>query len=71
MILKIHKEPIAGEIRVVKKFAWMPKIVGNYKIWFQKYELMQVFRVDSVPAVDGEKKVILIKKYWDTIDGRI
>ena len=72
MIRRIHKEePIAGTIRVVRKFAWLPKEIGLYRIHLRFYEIMQVYRVESVPAIDADKKVVLIKKYWDTIDGRI
>lgn len=73
-----------GAIREVRKFAWVPKTVGQFRIWLRHYEVLQVFRTELILGIDydapkepNEKKemqhpkITFEKKYWDTIDERI
>lgn len=57
MILKVS--PKIGDIRVIKKFAWLPVEISGITIWWQSYYIKQQYTArvyciyDAFTANDG------------------
>lgn len=42
-------QPKEEETRILKKFAWLPVYIDDCKVWFEFYEIMQIYKkVDEV-----------------------
>jgi len=63
MILKKYKSKVpisVGKVKIVKRFAYFPKRVRNYLIWWQGYYDFYQYRVVMAP---GLVKYIPVKKW--------
>lgn len=49
-------KPVEGDLRVVTKFAWFTKRIGNNVIWLEGYE--QLWRYEYVPTLMRSGNVI-------------
>lgn len=48
MRFKIEKSK-ENQTRIIKKFAWFPVNINDCKVWFEFYELMQIYKkVDEI-----------------------
>lgn len=45
MIVSRRTIPKDGDLKAVKKFAWVPHWIGEVRIWLQRYEKHYKFRV--------------------------
>lgn len=36
--IKIEPKPVEGDLKVVTKFAWLPKAIGDRKVWLENYQ---------------------------------
>lgn len=66
MRLKSKEQPTyqEGETRESLRFAWLPHYVGNVRIWLQKYEVLEVYHIEKIPAtLDGMPYVFTIGKW--------
>lgn len=43
MRIKIKTEHYTGETKESIKFAWLPVVVGDYLVWFERYRLTKVW----------------------------
>jgi len=41
-------EPSEGTVRVIKKFAFVPTTVGQYRVWLESYSSRQVYVFDRL-----------------------
>lgn len=56
--------PIEGYTRLRRKFAFLPTTVGDYTVWLETYESVQVYRFGPRAT-----KVGTVHKYaWDEIE---
>ncbi len=43
-IKSIPKEPEVGDARYIRKFAWKPTVVGNFKVWLESYQVTEEYQ---------------------------
>ncbi len=61
---KIKKEPKEGDFRCRRKFAWFPTEVGEYIVWWELYEVKEVYQM--VALVD--ENIVHGKLEWVEVD---
>lgn len=69
----ITPQPKAGDSKSVLRFAYLPHIVENSatRVWLERYEVLYVWKVDSVESI-VEGKVIAFKYgAWAKVDERL
>jgi hypothetical protein len=61
MKLKINQklDPVIGDTRIVKRFAWFPTVVSEYVIWMESYIVIEKYIGNS--CFDGKAIWIDIK----------
>jgi hypothetical protein len=62
-----HKaDPREGDVRNIRKFAWKPTVVGEYKVWLEFYHIVQQYQKASYYD-ERLKKVVWNDNAWVTI----
>lgn len=51
-----------GEMRIITKFLWLPKIINNEFRWLEYCQIRQVVDFNILLHLDGETKIR--KFYW-------
>lgn len=41
---RIKNKPPLGDVRIIKKFAWLPVLINDYYIWLEKYNVQQKYK---------------------------
>lgn len=60
-----------GTLRTIRRFAYFPRRIKEWKIWLMWYDELWIYRMDQIPGIaNGENKTV-IKKYWDKVDERL
>ena len=68
--------PKIGDKRVLRKFAWFPVEIGNYKVWLETYAEEQEFVEDAHEFCNDCHSPILgcdqgPRKYWKVVERAI
>jgi hypothetical protein len=63
MIWKAKSVPETGDLKVVNRFAWLPKRVGKHMIWMEHYQMLYEYRKSKGPycVVQGAWHLVDIK----------
>lgn len=63
---KAKTKPALGQRRYRKKFAWVPTVVENHKVWLETYGIEELYTQVLVYDNDSaypEDKWVEVKKY--------
>ena len=62
----VEDTPQEGDTRTVRRFAWTPVVCGDYTVWLETYESIQVYRTRPRATTLGT----LTFAGWDEIETR-
>lgn len=57
-------QPKDGEVRLFRKFAWLPHYIDGTFVWLEKYETLQVYRQREENIVLNGKQDKLLAGIW-------
>lgn len=60
----VDDTPQEGDTRTVRRFAWTPVVCGDYTVWLESYDSIQVYRTRPRPTKAGT----LTFAKWDEIE---
>jgi hypothetical protein len=65
-----RRKPEPGETLTVRRFAWFPVQVGDFKIWLENYEEFRVFIRQEITVKLGDKPAKANIDKWMVISKR-
>lgn len=63
-------DPVDGDMRVLRVFAWLPHYIGGVIVWVEKYEILQVYRINEEKVEIDNQKTTLLAGRWVNLSDR-
>ena len=62
---------VNNELKTVRKFAFMPRMIGGFLVWLSPYEQLYVYRITPVNVKIEDKLVTFYPGEWVKLSERI
>lgn len=67
-------EPKSGDVKIIVKRAWLPKVVANTRIWLEQYEELYVYeerKIESKIVLPDNKRASFIVGNWVKVSEKL
>ncbi len=56
-------DPKEGDTRYIRKFAWLPTIINNYKVWLETYGVTQEYKAIPHKLWKNYREMVTVHRY--------